>query len=336
MMTKNQTSPQWPIVGHEWAVHQMQIAIQQDTVPHALLFTGPENIGKMTLAHTLAAALLCKGEISERPCGKCLSCRKLDSGNHPDFMLVEPENATSSLKIDQIRALERFLALTPNESTHKIALINAFERATISAANALLKTLEEPPAYAHLILLAQDANTLLPTIVSRALPVNLRPLPARIVKKALVEHWKIAPDQAERLARISGGRIGWAVHAATAPDYQQQMDQAITTLLEILHQDLPTRFETAKTLTKSTELLGESLAYWLGGWRDVLLLQTHHENQLVYQEHATALREVAQKVKLQSTVKTIKTLERAQIALARNANTLLLAESLLLTFPTLS
>ena len=117
----------WPVVGHQWAVRQLQTAIERDEVPHALLISGPDNVGKMTLARLVAGTLLCKGQSDERPCGVCLACRKLASGSHPDFMPVEPEAEGGALKIDQIRAVERFLALTPNESARKIALINAFE-----------------------------------------------------------------------------------------------------------------------------------------------------------------------------------------------------------------
>ena len=130
----------WAVIGHDWAVRQLQTAVAHDEVPHALLITGPESVGKTTLARTLVAALLCQLREGDRPCSTCLACRKLASGNHPDFMMIAPEEQGGSLKIDQIRSVERFLTLTPNESTHKIALINNFERATIGAANALLKT----------------------------------------------------------------------------------------------------------------------------------------------------------------------------------------------------
>jgi DNA polymerase-3 subunit delta' len=323
----------WGIVGHTWAVQQMQQAIVTNEVPHALLFTGPESVGKMTLARMIAAALLCQAPQLERPCGICLACRKLTSGNHPDVMVVEPEG--TYLKIDQIRAVERFLALTPNESACKIALISGFGQATIGAANALLKTLEEPPSYAHLILLAQEMELLLPTIISRSQPIHLRPLPANIVEQALIERWQISPDEAERLARISGGRIGWAVRAATEPSYYQRMEASVTMLLDILQQDLPARFDTAQTLAKDAKQLGEQLEYWLTGWRDVLLLQTKNDARIVYREYQDTLSRIAQQTSVSTTTEMIHTLEKSQLALLRNANTQLLMENLLLVLPTL-
>ncbi len=324
----------WHIVGHEWAVRQLQIAVEHDEVPHALLISGPDGVGKTTLARLVAGALLCKGQTDERPCGMCLACRKLASGNHPDFMLVEPEDEGGTLKIDQIRAVERFLSLTPNESPRKIALITTFERATIGAANALLKTLEEPPAYAHLILLAQDADVLLPTIVSRSQQIVLRPLAPAIVEQALREQWNVPAEQATHLARISGGRMGWAVRAATEPTYHQRMEDALTLLLNLLDQDLPTRFDTALTLTRDASAdIGETLAYWLTGWRDVLLIQTGNAERAIHQQHYAALTRIAQHVPLPATVSTLQALEGCQEALQRNANPQLALENLLLNLP---
>lgn len=324
----------WHIVGHDWAVRQLQMAVEHDEVPHALLISGPDNVGKMTLARIVAGALLCKGQADERPCGVCLACRKLTSGNHPDFMLVEPEEQGGALKIDQIRAVERFLTLTPNESRRKIALIAAFERATIGAANALLKTLEEPPTYAHLILLAQDADVLLPTIVSRSQQVTLRPLSRAVVEQALRAQWNVPAAQAECLARVSGGRMGWAIRAATETAYHQRMDDALALLLDLLRQDLPARFETAQALARDANVsMDEMLAYWLTGWRDVLLIQTENEQRITHQRREEGLAQIAQHIPLHATVVTLKALEACQDALQRNANAQLALENLLLNLP---
>jgi DNA polymerase-3 subunit delta' len=324
----------WQIVGHEWAVRQLQTAVEHDEVPHALLISGPDNVGKMTLARLVAGALLCKGQVDERPCGTCLACRKLASGNHPDFLSVEPEEEGSALKIDQIRSVERFLSLTPNESPHKIALIGAFERATIGAANALLKTLEEPPAYAHLILLAQDADVLLPTIVSRSQQIVLRPSATATVEQALREQWSVPAEQAAHLARISGGRMGWAIRAATEATYHQRMEDALALLLDLLHQDLPARFDTAQALARDASVnVDETLEYWLTGWRDVLLIQTGNAQRAIHQQHQAALTQIAQHVSLPATISTLKALEGCQQALQSNANAQLALENLLLNLP---
>jgi DNA polymerase III subunit delta' len=322
----------WPVVGHQWAVQGLRQAVMRDEVPHALLITGPESVGKHTLAQQLVSAMLCRDD-DDKPCGTCLACRKLRSGNHPDYVLAEPEGATARLKIDQIRQVERFLTLTPKESMRKVVLISDFERATIGAANALLKTLEEPPSYAHLILLATDADLLLPTIVSRSQQIALRPLPSRLVAESLVSEWLVEPGLAERLARISGGRMGWAVRAATHPETYERMHSALELLVAVLGQDLPTRFETAKTLVAESDTLPETLETWLTFWRDVLLLHSQNDAALMHIEHRRVLEAVVGATDVERTIQVLSALERAQSALFSNANRQLCVESLLLDIP---
>lgn len=323
----------WAVIGHEWAVHWLQQAVAAGTLPQALLITGPENVGKTTLALTVAAALLCTAAPAKRPCGSCSACRRIGSRNHPDLWLVEPDAAGGSLKVEPIRELERFLLLKPAEAHYKLAIIQHFERATPNAANALLKTLEEPPAYAHLILLATDADTLLPTIVSRSQHFPLRPLRQQQVQQALQERWQAPPAVAETLARLAGGRLGWAVQALSDPQLREQMDEAVLQLLALWRQDLPTRFEQAAALAKEPVRLAVILECWALAWRDLLLLQTGGAERITYQEHATALRTLAATLSVPQTVAALQALEQAQLALRQNANALLLMENLLLEWP---
>lgn len=322
----------WPVVGHQWAVQRLRQAVVRDEIPHALLITGPASVGKHTLTQQLVTAMFCRAD-TDKPCGTCLACRKLRSGNHPDYLVVEPEGATARLKIDQIRPVQRFLALTPKEGARKVVLISDFERATIGAANALLKTLEEPPSYAHLILLATDADLLLSTIVSRSQTIVLRPLSNRLVAEALVSEWLVEPGLAARLARISGGRMGWAVRAATHAETYGQMQTALELLVEILGQDLPTRFERAKALVGGHAALPETLEYWLTFWRDVLLLHSQNDAALMHIELRQTLEAVAGATDMERTVQVLSALEHAQSALLSNANKQLLVESLLLDMP---
>ncbi len=326
----------WGMIGYDWAVQQLQKAIAAGVLSHALLITGPESIGKHTLASALARALLCQDpNPARRPCGACSACRRVVSGNHPDLRLVEPETEGRGVKIEQIRDVESFLALTPNESTHKIALISDVELMNPNASNALLKTLEEPPAYAHLILLATDAGTLLPTIVSRSQHLPLRPLDAAIVAQGLIAHWGVDETQAGRLARLSGGRMGWAVRGLTEPSHLQEMETALEQLFALVSADLPTRFEMARALTQNSTHLVQTLEYWRLGWRDVLLLQHGNPQEIMFLEQRITLEGLASRLDVTSTTHVLHALASAQANLLRNANTRLLFEALLLEWPQL-
>jgi len=178
----------WSVIGHEWAVALLRRSLAENRVGHAYLITGSPQVGKTTLARTFAQALNCTHpDADERPCDACRSCRLVSAGNHPDVPFIEPDGA--SLKIDQIRALQRQVALSPVEGRWKGYILREMERATAEAANALLKTLEEPPSHAVLILTASEAEVLLPTIVSRCQTVPLRPLSQQAIAQALVSRW---------------------------------------------------------------------------------------------------------------------------------------------------
>ena len=131
----------WPVIGHEWAVELLDRSIRTDRVSHAYLFVGPSQIGKTTLAKVFARALLCQGQ--DVPCGACRACRLVQADRHPDVHLVAP--VKDRIKIEEIRDLQRTVALSPVEGVYRVCVISRFDVATPSAANCLLKTLEEPP-----------------------------------------------------------------------------------------------------------------------------------------------------------------------------------------------
>jgi DNA polymerase-3 subunit delta' len=155
-----------------------------------------------------------------------------------------------------------------------------------------------------------------------------------IVEQALREQWNVPAEQAAHLARISGGRMGWAIRAATDAAHHQRMEDALALLLDLLHQDLPARFDTALTLTRDASVnVNEMLEYWLTGWRDVLLIQTGNAERAIHQQHYAVLNQIAQHIPLHTTVNTLKALEGCQDALQRNANAQLALENLLLNLP---
>lgn len=323
----------WGIVGHEWAVHLLRQALEEGELSHAYLFTGPSGIGKGTLARALASALLCQG--SPRPCGECRSCRLVASGNHPDLFWVQPESEVGRLKVEQVRELQRHLSLTPNMASHRVAVLDRFDQATPSAANALLKTLEEPPDFVVLILLAPDTDSLLPTIVSRCQVVPLRPIPVPQIARALQERWSLDAETARRLAHLSGGRLGWAVRAITEPDLLRRRQQRIEEMVALTQAPLTDRFRYAAELARDPEGAQEALDLWAGWWRDVLLLTggigegQEGESMLTNLDQRARLEQMANRFTPAQVVARIQAIRAASDRLRRNANPQLTLEVLL-------
>jgi DNA polymerase-3 subunit delta' len=332
MATHTRSLP-WPVIGHDWAVDLLRSAVAAGRPPHALLISGQPNVGKGALARSLAQALLCTEE--QRPCGACRACRLVAASTHPDLRWVEPQGG--SLKIAQVRELTRQLALAPMEGPWQIAVLDRFEAATAGAANALLKTLEEPPPTVVLALLAQQAEALLPTIVSRCQTVALRPIPQAVIERALIERWQVDAGQARLVSHVCGGRLGWAVSATTTPALLEQRSQKLDDLVSLLYARRVSRFAYAESLARQTpDLILASLELWTSWWRDVLLLASHSPTPLTNVDRQDELARTAGLCGVTTAHTALSTLRTVLDQIARNANTRLALEVLLLDLPFLS
>jgi DNA polymerase-3 subunit delta' len=318
------------IYGHEWAIDLLLNGLAKGRVSHATLIIGPPNIGKTTVACVFAQALNCANS-QPMPCGECLACQKVVSGNHPDVRILDAPD--QSLRIDEVRNLQRELALSPHEGRWRVAVLSDFERATLEAANALLKTLEEPPAQVALVLTATEADVLLPTIVSRCQVLSLRPLSIPSVKEALMSHWGAHPAQAEVLACLSGGRLGWAVRALQDESLLARRSEHLDNLASLMSKGRVERLAYASELSRDALVVREVLAVWLGWWRDVLLLSSGSQVALTNVDRRAMLVQQAGQVTIRQAQRMVAQLCAAIKNLDRNVNVRLALEVLLLSLP---
>lgn len=328
------------VIGHEWAVAMLRDSLAHGRQGHAYLITGPDQIGKTTLARAFAQALNCTGESdgSCQPGNFCRACTLIANDRHPDVRLVQPEvsgRGKLTLKIETIRLLQQDLNLSAYEARFKVAILKRFDAATIGASNAFLKTLEEPPPRVILILTAADADTLLPTISSRCRTLNLRPLPTDLIEQSLTTRWRVDEDTAHLLAHLADGRLGWAVQAAQEPTVLQARAVHLAQLHEALAGSRVLRFQLADKLANKAEVLPEVLLTWVSWWRDVNLLAQHEKvgMNLTNIDHLDQLHQTAQAVPDTAVLASLKQTTLALWQLEHNANGRLVLENLFLTYP---
>ncbi len=325
----------WPVYGHDWAVAQLQKSIQFQRLRHAYLITGAVSVGKNTLAHAFAMALNCTApDESLRPCLECRSCRLTISGNHPDLIYGELDPNTGALRIDAIRAVTRGLAMKPFEARYRIAIFKDFDQAQPRAQDALLKTLEEPPPAAVLILMAQAAESLLPTILSRSQQIHLRAVSLPMVRDVLIEHYGAEPERAEWLAHLSAGRIGWAIQALQDESLLEARAEALDQLEDCLGRSRAGRFDLAQAIAKSSKQdLGALLELWQTYWRDLLLLTRRSQVPPANSDRLVSLQQFAIHFTAEEIVTALKATRSLIDQLRYNINLRLALEVMFLDYP---
>lgn len=325
----------WPVWGHDWAIQQFERAFQHDRIHHAYLLSGPASIGKTTLARALAMRLNCTSE--DKPCGQCRACSLIARQSHPDLSIVEADMVGGNLQIDRVRDLQRVLALRPYEAQYRVAILRRFQEANGATQNALLKTLEEPGPQVVLILTVEDIDRILPTILSRCQVMNLRPLAHEIVMEAL-ETVPATEDMSKRdielIARLSGGRLGWALRVIADPAEIETRNMALEVLNRAIEgrKRVP-RFEIANELARDKVLLREILSYWLTFWRDLMLIASGSEAPIINVDYAERLQQLAAFTEYGKAHHALQATRQAIKNLSQNANTRLLMEVLLLRYP---
>jgi DNA polymerase III subunit delta' len=262
------------ILGQDWVVSHLKAAMLAGRLSHAYLFLGPSGVGKATTARALAAALNCaQPEADGDACGSCPSCRRMCAGTHPDFLVITPEEGKAQIKIEVIRELRRLTEYPPLGGGWRVVLIKPAEALTAqsdAAANALLKTLEEPPERHLLVLTARGEADLLPTIVSRCHKLAFAPLPSALIIQELEKRRALPRTQAALVAALSGGSLGRAL-ALDPEELVRQRDQVLADLDDINRGATGLVLEWAQRLSKNRPDLDNFLLLAQLWYRDLLV-----------------------------------------------------------------
>ena len=319
------------IVGHEQIKEHMQAAIRDKKPFHAYLFQGEEGVGKEALARTFAAGLQCQSESADKPCKECVSCRQMESGNQPDVIWVTREKA--SLGVDEIREqLCNTMDIKPFSSPYKIYLVPEAEKMTEAAQNALLKTIEEPPEYGIVILMTSNISALLPTIQSRCLTMEFRPLSTAVVESYVKEHCQVPDYQARASAAFAQGNLGKAMRYAKSEDFIERKDHIISLLRHVEQMDLSEMLAVIKDLGTRKDAVRDYIDLMVLWYRDVLLFKaTKDINQLLFQDEASYISREASHRSYEKIEEILQAFEKAKVRLRANVNFDITMELMLLT-----
>jgi DNA polymerase-3 subunit delta' len=323
------------VVGNEQACALLERVALTGQVSHAYLLTGPDQIGKTTLALAFVALLQCTGRAaSDRgACGECAACRKIAHGNHPDVAVIEPPDGKHWLPVESVREVQRSANLAPYEGRWRAFVLPRAERMRAEAVNALLKTLEEPPPGVVLLLTSAEPELLLPTLTSRCQLVPLHPLRSAEIAAALVARWGAAPNEAEALAGLAEGRLGWAVEALRNPELRVRRDALMQQVVALASAARDARLRLVAPLASDVETARATVEAWTSWWRDVLLAAVGVPDLTATGAARTAAERVGRAIGPERAEAFLRRLLAARQQLDQNANPRLALEILALDVP---
>ncbi len=347
----------WPVLGQERAVGTLRAGLRMNRISHAYLFTGPEGIGKRTLALAFAMTLNCQAEPAQgqeypdRPCGICPSCSRLLRWAHPDLIETNLQTQAQAmgetggkakgapakeLRIESIREMQSTVGLTPYLGRWKVYMIGDAERMNEEASNCLLKTLEEPPAHTVIVVLAPDEVSVLPTIASRCFVVPLREMSRAQVAGALKSYWEVDHERAQLGAALSGGRLGYAVSLLSDGDALERRRRALQELSVLSAAHINDRVNSAaqyaRLFTDARSEVYELLQHWETWWRDVIATQSAPE-LVTNVDQLDVLKSLARKYSTRSALDAIALVQDTRRQLLENVNPRLALELLVLGMP---
>ena len=315
------------ILGNEMVKDHFKKAIANHKISHAYILTGEAGMGRKSIANAFAMTLLCEKGGSE-PCMSCHSCKQVMSGNHPDLIYVTHEKP-GSIGVDDVREqINDTIMIRPYSSYYKIYIVDEAEKMTVQAQNALLKTIEEPPSYAVIILITTNQEAFLPTILSRCVQMKLKPLKDFTIKSYLTQNLHIPEKDADICAAFARGNLGKAIHLASSDEFKKVM----VLVKNVGTMDISMLLDCIREMKEQNFDIGEVLDLMQFWYRDVLMFKvTKDMNLLIFKNEYKMINETGEKVDYAGLEAILAAIDTARTRLNANVNMELAMELLLLT-----
>jgi DNA polymerase-3 subunit delta' len=318
------------IIGHEKIKEHLQKAIESDHVSHAYILTGETGMGRKSLANAFSMTLLCEKGKSD-PCMECHACKQVMTNNHPDLIFVTHEKP-GSIGVDDIRKqINDTIMIRPYSSYYKIYIVDEAEKMTVQAQNALLKTIEEPPSYAIIMLLTTNQEAFLPTILSRCVQLKLKPQTDAVVKSYLMGSLGIKESRADIYAAFARGNLGRAIHLASSEEFQLLYSELLHMLKHLKEMDIMELLFYIKKMKDENLDIYDCLDFMQLWYRDILMYKvTQDINLLIFREEFNTMKEMSTSSAYDGIETILKSIDKARIRLDANVNMELAMELMLL------
>ena len=331
----------WRVYGQDSLLRRLEAELREGRTAHAYLLAGPPHVGKMTLAINLAQALNCLEERGE-PCGDCVHCTRIASGQHADVRIVGVRRsgdgpARTVIGIGDVKDALRQVNLNPYEGRRTVVIFDEAETMSEEAANSLLKTLEEPPGHVTIMLLTTSEDPLPMTVLSRCRRITLAPAPKQDIVQRLVSEHGVDEDRAEDLARLSRGCYGWALGSLNDEQLLEQREAEIARLVEMCEAGLDARFiyanEMSSLFSRDRSAVRAVLFLWLSWWRDLLLIKEGAVDYIHETGQSARLQRHAGHLTTSQILASVKRIHHTLDALDQNASARLALEVMMINLP---
>lgn len=318
------------IVGQESIISHMKNAIKLNKISHAYIINGEKGMGKKTIAKIFSMTLQCeKG--GDEPCMQCHSCKQAISNNHPDIRWITHEKP-STIAIDEVREqINNDILIKPYSSKYKIYIVDEAEKLTVQAQNALLKTIEEPPAYGIIMLLTNNKDSFLQTILSRCVALEMRPVASTDIINYLREKEKIPDYQAKMVVNFAGGNLGRAIRLASMEEFNELKDMVIRHLTGICDASVTDISGYIKEAATFKDNIAEYIDLMVAWFRDVLIFKASKDiNQLIFKEDISLIEKYVIRISYNGINRIFEAADKVVLRLRANVNFDLTIELLLM------